>query len=79
MKKENLLILLSMLVLAFFLAKLFDNVNSSSGPRQTKELIYSDFKSLVASGDIVNAQIVGNSIIEGFTQDGIGYRTYFPA
>ncbi len=79
MKRENLLIILSMLILAFFVAKLFDNVNMSGDSRQTKELIYSDFKGLVASGDIVNAQIVGDSIIEGFTQDGNSYRTYFPA
>jgi len=79
MKRENLLIILSMLVLAFFLAKLFDNVNMSNESQSRKELIYSDFKALVASGDIVNAQIVGNSIIEGFTQEGIGYQTYIPA
>jgi len=51
----------------------------STGSQRTQELIYSDFKSLVASGNIVNAQIVGNSLIEGFTQDGTGYRTYIPS
>jgi len=79
MKRENVLIILSMLVLAFFLAKMFDGGNLSTGSQRTQELIYSDFKALVASGDVVNAQIVGDSLIEGFTQDGMGYRTYIPA
>ena len=79
MKRENILIILSMLVLAFFLAKMFDGGNLSSDSTRTQELIYSDFKALVASGDVVNAQIVGDSLIEGFTQDGLGYRTYIPA
>ena len=79
MKRENVLIILSMLVLAFFLAKMFDSGNMSSGNRRSQELIYSDFKALVASGEIANAQIVGDSLIEGFTQDGLGFRTYIPA
>ena len=79
MKRENILIILSMLVLAFFLAKMFDGGSMSSGSQRTQELIYSDFKALVASGEVVNAQIVGDSLIEGFTQDGLGYRTYIPA
>ena len=79
MKRENILIILSMLVLAFFLAKMFDGGNMSTGTQRTQELIYSDFKALVASGEVVNAQIVGDSLIEGFTQDGLGYRTYIPA
>ena len=79
MKRENVLIILSMLVLAFFLAKMFDSGKMSSGNRRSQELIYSDFKALVASGEIANAQIVGDSFIEGFTQDGLGFRTYIPA
>jgi cell division protease FtsH len=79
MKRENILIILSMLVLAFFLAKMFDGGNLSGDSPRSQELIYSDFKALVASGDVVNAQIVGDSLIEGFTQDGLGYRTYIPA
>jgi len=79
MKRENILIILSMLVLAFFLAKMFDGGNLSSDSPRTQELIYSDFKALVATGDVVNAQIIGDSLIEGFTQDGLGYRTYIPA
>ncbi len=79
MKRENVLIILSMLVLAFFLAKMFDSGNMSSGNRRSQELIYSDFKGLVASGEIANAQIVGDSLIEGFTQEGLGFRTYIPA
>ena len=79
MKRENVLIILSMLVLAFFLAKMFDSGKMSSGNRRSQELIYSDFKALVASGEIANAQIVGDSLIEGFTQDGLGFRTYNPA
>jgi len=79
MKRENILIILSMLVLAFFLAKMFDGGNLSSESPRTQELIYSDFKALVATGDVVNAQIIGDSLIEGFTQDGLGYRTYIPA
>ncbi len=78
MKRETVLIILSMLVLAFFLAKMFDSGNMSSGNRRSQELIYSDFKSLVASGEIANAQIVGDSLIEGFTQEGLGFRTYIP-
>ncbi|MBC8220649.1 MAG: ATP-dependent zinc metalloprotease FtsH [Proteobacteria bacterium] len=79
MKRENILIILSMLVLAFFLAKMLDGGNLSSDSPRTQELIYSDFKALVATGDVVNAQIIGDSLIEGFTQDGLGYRTYIPA
>ena len=79
MKRENVLIILSMLVLAFFLAKMFDSGKMSSDNRRSQELIYSDFKALVASGEIANAQIVGDSLIEGFTQDGLGFRTYIPA
>ncbi|PQM55612.1 MAG: cell division protein FtsH [Deltaproteobacteria bacterium] len=79
MKRENILIILSMLVLAIFLAKMFDGANMSTSSQRTQELIYSDFKALVASGEVVNAQIVGDSLIEGFTQDGLGYRTYIPA
>ncbi len=79
MKRETVLIILSMLVLAFFLAKMFDSGNMSSDNRGSKELIYSDFKGLVASGEIANAQIVGDSLIEGFTQEGLGFRTYIPA
>ena len=79
MKRENVLIILSMLVLAFFLAKMFDSGKMSSGNRRSQELIYSDFKAIVASGEIANAQIVGDSLIEGFTQDGLGFRTYIPA
>ena len=78
MKRENVLIILSLLVLAFFLAKLFDSGNMTSGNRRSQELIYSDFKALVASGEIANAQIVGDSLIEGFTQEGLGFRTYVP-
>ena len=59
MKRENVLIILSMLVLAFFLAKMFDSGNMSSGNRRSQELIYSDFKALVASGEIANAQMSG--------------------
>ena len=79
MKRENILIILSMLVLAFFLAKMLDGGNLSSDSPRTQELIYSDFKALVATCDVVNAQIIGDSLIEGFTQDGLGYRTYIPA
>ena len=79
MKRETVLIILSMLVLAFFLAKIFDSGNMSSGNRRSQELIYSDFKALVASGEIASAQIVGDSLIEGFTQEGLGFRTYIPA
>ena len=43
MKRENILIILSMLVLAFFLAKMFDSGNMSSDNRRSQELIYSDF------------------------------------
>ena len=78
MKRENVLIILSLLVLAFFLAKLFDSGNMTSGNRRSQELIYSDFKALVASGEIANAQIVGDSLIEGFTQEGLSFRTYVP-
>ena len=78
MKRENVLIILSLLVLAFFLAKLFDSGNMTSGNRRSQELIYSDFKALVASGEIANAQIVGDSLIEGFTQEGLGFLTYVP-
>ena len=79
MKRENILIILSFVVLAFFLARMFNSGDITSGPQRSQELIYSDFKALVAAGDVVNAQIVGDSLIEGFTQGGLGYRTYIPA
>ena len=75
-KKENVLILLSLLVLAFFLVNMFSG--GGKGSQQSKELIYSDFKNLVAGGEISNAQFVGDTLIEGFTLDGTPYRTYIP-
>ncbi len=79
MKRENILIILSLVLLAFFLVRMFDSGNMATGSKRSQELIYSDFKGLVASGDVVNAQLVGDSLIEGFTQDGKAYRTYVPA
>ena len=75
-KKENILILLSLLVLGLFLVNMFSEQESSQ--MQSRELIYSDFKSLVASGEIINAQIVGDTRIEGYTEDGLAYQTYIP-
>ena len=75
-KKENVLILLSLLVLAFFLVNMFSG--GGQGRHQSRELIYSDFKNLVAGGEISNAQFVGDTLIEGFTLDGTPYRTYIP-
>ena len=75
-KKENVLILLSLLVLAFFLINMFSG--GGRGRQQSRELIYSDFKNLVAAGEISNAQFVGDTRIEGFTLDGTPYRTYIP-
>ena len=75
-KKENVLILLSLLVLAFFLVNMFSG--GGQGRQQSRELIYSDFKNLVAGGEISNAQFVGDTLIEGFTLDGTPYRTYIP-
>ena len=75
-KKENVLILLSLLVLAFFLINMFSG--GGRGRQQSRELIYSDFKNLVAAGEISNAQFVGDTSIEGFTLDGTPYRTYIP-
>jgi len=57
MKRENILIILSFVVLAFFLARMFNSGDITSGPQRSQELIYSDFKALVAAGDVVNAQI----------------------
>ena len=79
MKRENILIILSLVLLAFFLVRMFDSGNMATDSQRSQELIYSDFKGLVASGEVVNAQLVGDSLIEGFTQDGITYRTYVPA
>ena len=79
MKRENILIIISLVLLAFFLVRMFDDGNMTTGSQRSQELIYSDFKGLVASGEVVNAQLVGDSLIEGFTQDGITYRTYVPA
>ncbi len=62
-----------------FLVRMFNSGEIISGPQRSQELIYSDFKALVAAGDVVNAQIVGESLIEGFTQGGLGYTTYIPA
>lgn len=75
-KKENVLILLSFLVLAFFLVNMFSG--GGKGRQQSRELIYSDFKNLVAGGEISNAQFVGDTQIEGFTMDGNPYITYIP-
>ncbi len=75
-KKENVLILLSLLVLAFFLINMFSG--GGRGRQQSRELIYSDFKNLVAAGEISNAQFVGDTRIEGLTLDGTPYRTYIP-
>jgi cell division protease FtsH len=79
MKRENILIVLSFVLLAFFLVRMFNSGDITSQTQRSQELIYSDFKALVAAGDVVNAQIVGESLIEGLTQGGLGYTTYIPA
>jgi cell division protease FtsH len=75
MKSENLLIILSILVLSLFLVNMFNG--SSMGPR-VNEIIYSDFRSQVLSGEVISAQMIGDSRVEGFLADGNPYRTYVP-
>ncbi len=76
-KNENILIVLSLLVLAFFLLNMFSG--GGAGRQPGRELIYSDFKNMVAGGEVISAQFVGDDKIEGFTQDGMAYRTYVPS
>ncbi len=74
-KSENLLIILSVLVLSLFLVNMF---NGSSGGQRMNEIIYSDFRNSVLSGEVINAQMIGESRIEGVLADGNPYRTYVP-
>ena len=42
------------------------------------EMIYSDFIARANMGDIASAQFIGDSVVEGFTNDGMAYRTFVP-
>ena len=77
LKKENLLIILSVVVLAVFLVNMFSGSQSANDTR-ISELIYTDFKDEVAAGSILSAQFVGDTMIEGFVNNGQAYRTYIP-
>lgn len=78
LKNENLLIILSVVVLAVFLVNMFSGSQSANDTR-ISELIYTDFKDEVAAGSILSAQFVGDTKIEGFVDNGQAYRTYIPS
>ena len=42
------------------------------------EMIYSDFIARANMGDIASAQFIGDTVVEGFTNDGMAYRTFVP-
>lgn len=73
-KNENVLIFLSILVLAI----LFMNMFSSPQSVNNQEIIYSEFVYKVRSGEVLSAQIIGDSTAEGFFADGTPYRTILP-
>jgi len=73
-KNENLLIGLIILILAVLLVNLF----SAPAAPNSREILYSDFVYQVKSGGIVSAQIIGESAVEGFLDDGTPYHTNIP-
>lgn len=75
-KNENILIILSILILAIFMVNTFGG--DSRRQQATNELIYSDFLNRATSGELASAQFVGDSVVEGFTNDGMAYRTFVP-
>jgi len=73
-KPENWLVVLSIVVLAFFLVNMF---SGATIPQQNlNELIYSEFRARVRTGDILGVQIIGDTRVEGVMQNGQPYRTY---
>ncbi len=75
-KNENILIILSILILAIFMVNTFGG--DSRREQNMNEMIYSDFIARVNMGDIASAQFIGDSVVEGFTNDGMAYRTFVP-
>ena len=74
LKNENLLIVLSILVLAILLMNIF------GGPKDPnlRTLKYSDFTYQVRSGNITTATIIGNTSIKGTFLDGNPYQLNIP-
>ncbi len=75
-KNENILIILSILILAIFMVNTFGG--DSRRKQNMNEMIYSDFIARANMGDIASAQFIGDSVVEGFTNDGMAYRTFVP-
>ena len=75
-KNENILIILSILILAIFMVNTFGG--DSRRDQNMNEMIYSDFIARANMGDIASAQFIGDSVVEGFTNDGMAYRTFVP-
>ena len=75
-KNENILIILSILILAIFMVNTFGG--DSRRVQNMNEMIYSDFIARANMGDIASAQFIGDSVVEGFTNDGMAYRTFVP-
>ena len=75
-KNENILIILSILILAIFMVNTFGG--DSRREQNMNEMIYSDFIARANMGDIASAQFIGDTVVEGFTNDGMAYRTFVP-
>ena len=75
-KNENILIILSILILAIFMVNTFGG--DSRREQNMNEVIYSDFIARANMGDIASAQFIGDTVVEGFTNDGMAYRTFVP-
>jgi cell division protease FtsH len=75
-KNENILIILSILILAIFMVNTFGG--DSRREQNISEMIYSDFIARANMGDIASAQFIGDTVVEGFTNDGMAYRTFVP-
>ena len=75
-KNENILIILSILILAIFMVNTFGG--DSRREQNMNKMIYSDFIARANMGDIASAQFIGDSVVEGFTNDGMAYRTFVP-
>lgn len=74
MKSENVLIIFSILVLAVLVMNIFSNTENTD----VQSLKYSDFMRQVRDGNVVTAEIIGNSSIEGKFLDGRVYQTNIP-
>ena len=72
-KNENILIILSILILAIFMVNTFGG--DSRREQNMNEMIYSDFIARANMGDIASAQFIGDTVVENVSD---GVITFVP-